>query len=134
MAKVIICGNIGRDPEMRYMPDGTAVTNINVADNRQWNDKDGEKHKETTWFRVSFWGKLGEVINQYFHKGDPIYVEGRLRVNPETGGPNVFQRQDGSMGASFEVTATDFKFISGGNGGSSAGGGASEEEPEDIPF
>ena len=60
MAKVIVVGNLGRDPEMRYTPEGRAVTNISVADNRVWKNQDGEQQKETTWFRISFWGNVAE--------------------------------------------------------------------------
>lgn len=136
MATFIIVGNLGRDPEMRYLPSGTAVTNISVADNRQWTDKDGNKQKETTWFRVSFFGKLGEVINQYFKKGDPIYIEGR--PNPDdNGNPRMWQRDDGSMAASYDVVAQNFKFISGGSGGNGHSGPSLTEpigEEEKIPF
>ena len=82
-----IIGHLGRDPEMRYMPNGDPVTSFSVATSRQWNDRNGQKVKETTWFRVSVFGKQAETVNQYLHKGSLVLVEGRLRVDPKTGGP-----------------------------------------------
>ena len=128
MQKLILSGNLGQDPEMRYTPDGTAVTNVSLACNRQWKNADGEKVKETTWFRLSFWGKRAETANQYFQKGMPLIVEGRLRAEP-----NVFERKDGTWGTSYEVTVENFHFVSGSDTGESQ---RSEEESEskDIPF
>lgn len=136
MAIVHICGNLGRDPEMRFTPTGKQVTNISVADNRVWKDDKGVKQEETTWFNVTFWGPVAEVINQYFHKGDPIYVDGRLTPDASTGGPRVYRRKDGTYGAAYEVTARDFKFISGGNGKNGAAVPApdAENKEEEIPF
>jgi len=79
--KVILVGNLGRDPETRYMPDGAAITNVSVATSFQWNDKaSGEKKEETEWHRVVFRGKLAEVAGEYLKKGSQVYVEGRLRT------------------------------------------------------
>src|SRR5262247_320548 len=79
--KVIIVGNLGRDPETRYMPDGAAITNVSVATSFQWNDKaSGEKKEETEWHRVVFRGKLAEIAGEYLKKGSQVYVEGRLRT------------------------------------------------------
>src|SRR5262245_28468824 len=79
--KVILVGNLGRDPETRYMPDGAAITNVSVATSFQWNDKtSGEKKEETEWHRVMFRGKLAEVAGEYLKKGSQVYVEGRLRT------------------------------------------------------
>jgi single-strand DNA-binding protein len=136
--KIIFVGNLGRDPEMRFMPDGQAVTNLNVACNRRWNSQvSGEQEEETTWYRVSVWGKQAEACNEYLEKGRQILVEGRLRPDPETGGPRLWTRQDGSVGASFEVVASSIQFLGSngngsGNGGDYAGPGAQEED--DIPF
>jgi single-strand DNA-binding protein len=113
MHKITIIGNLGRDPEMRYTPSGDAVTNLNVATNRKWTNRDGSPGEETVWFRVTAWGKLAETCNQYLSKGRQVYVEGRLRPDPETGGPRVYERQDGSHGASFEVTAVTVRFLGG---------------------
>lgn len=132
-----IIGNLGRDPEMRYTPEGRAVCNFSVAENRYWTDKNNEKQKRTTWFRISFWGKSAEIVNQYFKQGDGIIVEGRLDCDPETGGPRLYQRQDGSWGAQYEVVGNKFIFPPGKkNGDSSSSKPVSEMTPEedDIPF
>ena len=132
---IIIVGNLGRDPEMRYAPNGNAVTSLNVASNRQYTDSNGQRVKETTWFRVSVWGKQAESVNTYLQKGSSVLIEGELRPDKETGNPRTFTRSDGSCGASFEVTARTVRFLS--SKGSStdefannSGGGAEE----DIPF
>jgi single-strand DNA-binding protein len=79
--KVIIVGNLGRDPETRYMPDGAALTNVSVATSYQWNDKtSGEKKEETEWHRVVFRQKLAEIAGEYLKKGSQVYIEGRLRT------------------------------------------------------
>ncbi len=127
--KLVIVGNLGRDPEMRYTPSGQAVTNLNIATNRQYTSNSGERVKETTWFRISVWGKQAETCNQYLRKGSKVLVEGRLNQDPATGGPRVWTAQDGSPRASFEMTAQTVRFLSsrqedqGGGGGSSGSGG-----------
>jgi single-strand DNA-binding protein len=140
--KIIVVGNLGGDPEMRYMPDGGAVTNFSLASNRRYTDRNGQPVDETTWFRVSVWGKQAETANQYLSKGRTVLVEGRLRPDPQTGGPRTYTRQDGTVGASYEITADTFKFMGGrdsGEGGGSradnydSGGGGAQEE-DDIPF
>ena len=140
--KIVIVGNLGNDPEMRYMPDGTAVTSFSVATNRRWtNQSSGQQVDETTWFRVSVWRKQAESANQYLSKGRKVLVEGRLKPDPQTGGPRTFVRNDGSVGASFEITADTVRFLSGreetgyvsDGGGDYAAGDAAQEEDE-IPF
>ena len=84
---IIIVGNVGKDPEMRYTPSGQAVTSFSVATNRQYTAGNGEQVKETIWFRVSTWGKTAEVCNQYVKKGSKVLVEGRLTPDKNTGGP-----------------------------------------------
>jgi len=101
--KTTIVGRVGRDPEMRYTPSGKAVTNFSVATSRKWKDANGEKHEETTWFKITTWDKAAETHNQWVKKGDLIMVEGALSCDPATGGPKVFKRQDGSAGATFEL-------------------------------
>ncbi len=139
---IIIVGNVGRDPEMRYTPSGQAVTSFSVATNRQYTNNNGETVKETIWFRVSAWGKTGETCNQYLKKGSKVLVEGRLTADPATGGPRIWQAQDGASRASFEVSAQTVRFLSSraetdSSGMSSAPvaeqGGAPAEN-EDIPF
>lgn len=79
--KVIIVGNLGRDPETRYNPDGAAITNITVATTSQWKDKNsGEKKEETEWHRVVFYNRLAEIAGEYLKKGRPVYIEGRLKT------------------------------------------------------
>ncbi|MFZ0547741.1 MAG: single-stranded DNA-binding protein [Candidatus Promineifilaceae bacterium] len=140
--KLIIIGNLGTDPEMRYMPDGTAVTNFSVATNRGWTDsRSGESKDETTWFRVSVWGRQAESTNQYLSKGRRVLVEGRLRPDPQTGGPRLWTAQDGTVRSSFEITAENVRFLGGrddSGGGDYEDGGdynspAAQEEDE-IPF
>ena len=109
---IILVGNLGRDPEMRYTPSGQAVTNFNVATSRQYTDSNGQMVKETIWFRVSTWGKSAETCNQYLKKGSKVLVEGRLVPDNSTGGPRVWTRQDGTTGASYEVSASTVRFLS----------------------
>jgi single-strand DNA-binding protein len=79
--KVIIVGNLGRDPETRYSPDGAALTNVSIATTSQWKDKTtGEKREETEWHRVAFFGRLAEIAGEYLRKGSQVYIEGRLRT------------------------------------------------------
>ena len=142
--KVTIIGNLGGDPEMRYMPDGTPVTNFNVATSRKWTNKDGSQGEETIWFRVAAWRKLGEICNQYLSKGRQVYVEGRMTPDKATGGPRVWQAQDGSYRASYEITALEVKFLGGvGSGGgvpAQANSGAAPQQQaagmteDEIPF
>ena len=141
--KIIIVGNLGNDPEMRYMPDGTAVTNFSVATNRRWTDgATGEPREETIWFRVSVWRKQAETANQYLSRGSKVLVEGRIRPDPNTGAPRLFTRQDGTVGASYEITADVVRFLStreeAGYAASSGSGEYSEaapaQEEDEIPF
>jgi single-strand DNA-binding protein len=138
--KVIIVGNLGRDPEMRYTPTGRPVTNFSVATNRRWTNEDGSPGEETTWFRVSAWGKLGEVCNQYLSKGRQVFIEGTLRPDSETGGPRVWTGNDGQARASFEIVAQTVKFLGVRGEQADYGPPTDTEEPpglmeaEDIPF
>ena len=137
--KVIIAGNLGSDPEMRYMSDGTAVTNFSVATNRRWTNKaSGEQNEETIWFRVSVWGRQAETTNEYLSKGRQVLVEGRMKPDPQTGGPRIWTGQDGAPRASFEITADTVRFIGGREGGGIAaddsGGAAPAQEEDEIPF
>ena len=135
--KLVIAGNLGQDPEMRYMSDGQAVTNFSVACNRSWNDRaTGEQQEEVTWFRVSVWGRQAEAANQYLSKGRQVLVEGRLRPDPNTGGPRLWTRNDGSVGASFEVVADRVQFLGSNGNGNGAGQAETDSSFEDdqIPF
>jgi single-strand DNA-binding protein len=135
--KVILVGNLGRDPEMRYTPSGQAVTNLNVATNRTYTDNGGNQVKQTIWFRVSVWGKQAESVHQYLRKGRQVLVEGRL--NPDdNGNPRIWNAQDGTPRASFEVTAETVRFL--GAPGEAVAAPAEEgglglpESEDDIPF
>ncbi len=137
--RVIIAGNLGGDPEMRYMSDGTPVTNFSVATNRRWTNRStGEPAEETTWFRVSVWGNQAESANTYLKKGRQVLVEGRMNPDPQTGGPRMFTRQDGTVGASYELRAFSVRFI--GARESTAfdmeepDSGATATEEDEIPF
>ncbi len=109
--KVILIGNLGRDPELRYTPQGTPVTTFTVATNRVYTNAAGEQTQETVWFRVSAWGRLAETCNQYLRRGMRVYIEGRLVPDPNTGSPRMFTRQDGTVGTSFELRAQVVKFL-----------------------
>ena len=137
-----IVGNVGKDPEMRYTPTGQAVTSFSVATNRQYTGSNGEQVKETIWFRVSTWGKLAETCNQYVKKGSKVLVEGRITADKNTGGPRIWTKQDGTAGASFEVTANTVRFLSsrqdgdggGGMGGAMDAGDMVMPSEDNIPF
>lgn len=133
--KCQIIGRLGADPEMRYAPSGQPVTNFSVATNRKYTSGDGQEVKETCWFRVSAWGKLAEACNNFLKKGSQVYVEGRLIVDPLTGGPRIWTKQDGSPAASFEIHADLIRFLGGKNGDSNGqvSQPAASEEGE-IPF
>lgn len=116
--KVILVGNLGRDPETRYMPDGAAITNVSVATSFQWNDKaSGEKKEETEWHRIVFRGKLAEIAGEYLKKGSQVYVEGRLRTRK-------WQDKDGQDRYTTEVVAERMQML-----GSRAGAGEPRPEP-----
>jgi single-strand DNA-binding protein len=137
--KITIIGNLGRDPEMRYLPSGQAVTNISVASNHTFTDSNGQKVKETTWFRVSVWGAQAESVNQYLQQGSRVLVEGRLRPDPETGNPKIWTRNDGTPGSNFEITAQRVVFLSSREEdqalqSSEPGGMIESVDEDDIPF
>jgi single-strand DNA-binding protein len=139
---LIVVGNLGKDPEMRYTPSGQAVTSFSIASNRKYTSSNGEQVNETIWFRISAWGKQAEICNQYLKKGSRVLVEGRLTPDKNTGGPRIWQKQDGTSGSSFEVTAQTVRFLSTRGEGEGAGGGSTSEAGEmatapaedDIPF
>ena len=104
--KIILVGNLGRDPELRYTSQGTPVCSFTMATNERKKDKAGEFQDLTTWFRVSLWGRQAETASQYLTKGRPVYIEGRLRVEDWTD-------RDGRSRYTLEVHATDMQFIGG---------------------
>lgn len=133
--KTTIVGNLGRDPEMRYLPDGTAVTTLNVATSRKYTNREGKTVEETTWFKVSVWNKQAENANQYLEKGRKVLVEGTLTPDPNTGGPRIWTRNDGTPGASFEIRATEIRYLGGnGEGRDHHDPAPSKPEEDDIPF
>ena len=132
---IIIAGHLGRDPEMRYTPYGQPVTSFNLAANRQYAGADGQTIKETTWFRITAWGKTAEACAQYLHKSSLVLVEGRLACDPDSGGPRLYTRQDGTPAAAFEVSANTVRFLSGREGESEPDShGAAPAQVDDVPF
>lgn len=141
--KLIIVGNLGRDPEMRYLPDGTAVTNFSVACGESYTNAQGEKVDKTTWIRVAVWRKQAETVNQYLSKGSKVLCEGTLTPDKETGSPRVFTRQDGTAGASYEMNAQVVRFLSSRGEDTRSAAYADDDGPpsglgdtveDDIPF
>ena len=137
--KIIICGNLGRDPELRYTAQGTPVCSFSMATNERHKDKNGEMQDHTTWFRITLWNRLAETASQYLQKGRQVYIEGRLRVEE-------YVDRDGKPRHSLEVFATDMQFI-GSRGdeapyeraaSAGASSGPADSQPdlsdEDIPF
>lgn len=135
---IILVGNLGRDPEMRYTPSGQPVTNFSVAVNDNYVNNNGERIERTIWFRVSTWGKNAENCNQYLKKGRKVLVEGRMVVDPATGGPRIWTKQDGTSAASYEVSANTVRFLtSRGEAGAEEQAGDAFSEPSgesEIPF
>lgn len=136
--KITLVGNLGRDPELRYTAQGTPVCSFSMATNERRKDKNGEMQDNTTWFRVTLWGRQAETASQYLQKGRPVYIEGRLRVEEWTD-------RDGKPRHTLEVHATDMQFIGGGarsdepmhERAASASAGPAEQPDitdEDIPF
>ena len=120
--KVIIVGNLGRDPETRYLPSGEAVTNISVATTDTWKDKaSGEKKEATEWHRVSFFGRLAEIAGEYLKKGSQVYVEGSLRTRK-------WQDKEGKDRYTTEIRADNMQML-----GSRAGAGEPRGEPRAEP-
>jgi single-strand DNA-binding protein len=117
--KVILVGNLGADPEVRYLPSGDAVANIRLATTDRYKDKtSGEMKEATEWHRVSFFGRLAEIVNEYVKKGSSIYIEGRIRTRK-------WQAQDGTDRYSTEIVAEQMQML-GGRGGATGGGGGDE--------
>lgn len=121
-----VIGHLGRDPEMRYTSSGMAVCSFSVAVSRKWTSKDGAQQEKTTWFRVSAWGKLGEVCNQYLAKGRLVMVEGEVDASAYT------PKDGGDPKATLELRANTVKFL-GGKGGEAQQEAAPADET-DVPF
>jgi single-strand DNA-binding protein len=132
---VTIVGRLGKDPEMRYTPSGSAVTSFSIATDHQYTGSDGQKVKETMWFRISAWGKQAETCNQYLKKGSMVLVEGRL-TGDKNGGPRVWTDKEGNPRASFEVSASTVRFLSSKAESEALGSAESSGDvaPDEIPF
>ena len=113
--KVILIGNLGADPETRYLPSGDAVTNIRIATSEKWKDKSGEQQEHTEWHRIAFFSKLAEIAGEYLKKGSPVYVEGRIRTRK-------WQDKEGQDKYSTEIVADRMQLLGSRGGGSSSGG------------
>jgi single-strand DNA-binding protein len=131
--KVILVGNLGRDPELRYTQNGSAVANFTVATNERWRDKDGNNQERTEWHRIVVWGRTAENCAQYLQKGSSVYVEGRLQTRE-------WEDKEGNKRNTTEISALNVQFLGGRS--ASGGGGADPDyvgpgEPaqgDDIPF
>lgn len=114
--KVIIIGNLGKDPEVRYAPSGSAICSITVATSRQWKDKtSGERQEETEWHRITFFDRMAEIAGEYLKKGRPVYVEGRLKTRKYTD-------KDGVEKYATDIIATEMQLLGGREGGGQGGG------------
>jgi len=128
MNKIMLIGNLGSDPEMSYLPDGTAVTKFRIAVNRRSRTSSGERKEETEWFRIVAWRQLAETCNTYLHKGSKVYVEGRLQQREYTD-------REGATRMSVEVSLTDMEMLTPKNQqpvGSSTGGSSNYDDLGDL--
>ena len=116
--KVILIGNLGKDPETRYMPSGSAVTNLTLATSESWKDKQsGEQQERTEWHKVAMFGRLAEIAAEYLRKGSQVYIEGKLRTRK-------WQDKEGKDRWTTEIVADEMQMLGGKGGGASAGAGA----------
>lgn len=116
--KVILLGNLGADPDVRYLPSGDAIANINIATTDKWKDKNGEKQERTEWHKVAFFGKLAEIVSEYLTKGSQVYVEGRLQTDKWTD-------KDGNDRYTTKIIADRMQML----GGGSRGGEREQSQP-----
>jgi len=112
--KVILIGNLGKDPELRYTPGGQPVASFPIATTERWNDKNGQAQKRTEWHNIVVWNKLAELANQYLKKGRPVYIEGRITTRS-------WDDRDGNKRYKTEIVANTVQFLSGGSGGGGDG-------------
>ena len=127
--KIMLIGNLGRDPELSYTPSGKAIAKFSLAVSRRRRDESGEQREETQWFNVVAWERLAETCNNYLHKGSKVYIEGRMTSRKYTD-------KDGVERTAWEVTATDMEMLTP-KGGDGSGGGSSygdEMGADDVPF
>ncbi len=160
--KVMLIGNVGAEPEVRTTPSGTRIAKLSVATNREWSDRSGQKQEKTEWHRITFWDKMAEIVERYVHKGDRLYVEGRIEYSQTqddqgnvkywtdivaremvmlgAGGPGGGGGGGGYDSGSFNQDrggSGDFDQSGGGGGEGGGGGGGSStpfEEDDDLPF
>lgn len=125
--KVMIIGNLGQDPEMRYTPSGRPLTKFRVATNRSWTAENGEKQTETEWFNVVAWGKLAEICNQYLSKGQKVYVEGRLHTRHWTD-------DDGNYRSATEIVAQEMIMLEGRSQEEGETSSAEQPSEDEFPF
>jgi len=130
--KVILLGNLGRDPELRYTPNGSPVANFTLATNERWKDKDGNKQEHTEWHRIVMFGKLAEIAGEYLRKGRQVYIEGSIRSR-------TYKDRDGNDKSATDIRADTMVMIGRGEGEGSEGPRAASEKPpeyndDDIPF
>lgn len=123
--KVILVGNLGSDPEVRFTPSGQAVANFRIATNESWTDKSGQKQERTEWHRIVVWGKLGELCGQYLAKGRQCYVEGRLQTREWTDKEN-------KKNYTTEIVANSVVFLGGRDGATAGNGRKSKSGEEDF--
>ena len=119
--KVMLIGNLTRDPELRHTPKGTAVSEISMAINRVWNNDQGQKQEETTFVEVTLWGRQAELAQQYLTKGRPVYIEGRLNLDTWD------DKETGKKRSKLRVIGENMQFLSSGTGSGGGGGGGSSE-------
>jgi len=124
-------GHLAADPVMRYLADGTAVTNIRIGSNRSYKNSAGKKIEEVTWLKIATWGKRAEFVNQYTKKGTRVIITGRLKPNKD-GSPDTYELRNGETVASFEMTVRDIEIVSGGNFDKPAAG--ESEQEDDLPY
>jgi len=125
--KVMIIGNLGRDPEMRYTPSGRPVTTFNVATSRSWNTSDGERHVETEWFNVVAWSNLAEICKQYLVKGQLVYIEGRLQTRH-------WDDSEGNKHTSVEIVANEMIILSDRRETNGTGAPTEDTVEDEFPF
>jgi single-strand DNA-binding protein len=125
--KVMIIGNLGRDPEMRYTPSGKPVTTFSVATSRTWSTSDGEKREETEWFNVVAWSSLAEICKQYLTKGQQVYIEGRLQTRH-------WDDQEGNKHTSVEIVANEMIILSERRETGEGSTESESSEEEEFPF
>jgi single-strand DNA-binding protein len=113
--KVLLIGNLGKDPEVRYTPGGQAVANFNIATNEAWTDKSGQKQERTEWHRIVVWGKVAELCGEYLSKGRQVYIEGKLQTRE-------WNNKEGAKQTTTEIVANQVLFLSGGERGAGRGG------------